>query len=220
MHEDAAHSSDSAEKATIRRRGWRRLGGVGWTAFLVEMASIVASVLLALWVSDWNEQRKEAARGEEAIAGIRRELDGNRTRLNESSNYYREIAATIDKLRESPSPDAPDRFTQLPGWRGIQAPLLTDDVFSAALSTQVLGSIEFDVVSNLSQAYGALRQCRTFHDRFLTDIYEGRVADLTSFRGRIRDLVSVSVGVERTVSRTIDMLDARRRPARTPSAPP
>jgi hypothetical protein len=219
MHDDAAVSANSAGKATIRR-SWRLLRGVGWTAFLVELVSIVASVLLALWVSDWNEQRKEAARGEEAIAGIRRELAGNRTRLGESSQYYGEIAATIDKLRETPSREAPDRFTQLPGWRGIQPPLLTDDVFSAALSTQALGSIDFDVVSSLSQAYGALRQCRAFHDRFLTDIYEGRVADLTSFRGRIRDLVNVSTGVERTVSLMIDRLDARRQPANTPSGRP
>ena len=219
MHEKALQPA-AADAETIRRPRWRRWAVVPWGTFLLEMASIVASVLLALWVSDWNEHRKDVARADEAIAGIRRELHDNRIRLGTSSEYYSQLVATMDSLRSSPSPEAPERFTQLPGWRGLQPPLITDDVFSAALSTQVLGPIDFNLVATLSQTYGALRQCRALHDRFLTDIYEGRVSDLTSFRGRLRDLVSMSDGVGRTVSAAVAVLDARAHPDGAPTAQP
>jgi hypothetical protein len=208
MQEKVAVAPEATATATTRRTR-RRFAVVPWAAFLLEMASIVASVLLALWVSDWNDHRKEAARAEDALAGIRRELADDRGRLLESSDYYSQLAATIDRLREGSPADVPTRFTSLPAWRGVRPPLLSDDVFSAALSTQALGPIAFDVVADLSQTYGALRQHRWFHDRFLTDIYEGRVTDLGTFRGRIRDLVSMAGAVDRTVSGTIEKLDRR-----------
>src|SRR5690349_18131128 len=139
MHEQAAAAPDATATEATRRTRRRLFTVVPWAAFALEMASIVASVLLALWVSDWNDHRKEAARAEDALAGIRRELGDNRSRLKESHDYYGELIATIDRLRERPSADAPTMFTQVPGWRGVQPPLLNDDVFSAALSTQVLG---------------------------------------------------------------------------------
>jgi hypothetical protein len=121
----------------------------------------------------------------------------------------------MDKIRdERPPAAAAAPFTDVPGWRGLRPPLLSDDVFVAALSTQVLGPLDFDVVANLSQAYGAVRQCRSMHDRLMTDIYEGRVKDIASFRGRTRDLVGTSSAVTRTVTSMIATLDARRTPAR------
>lgn len=180
----------------------RWLGQVPWGRLALEMFSVVVGVLIALWLSNWNDRRKEHVRAHEALAEIRRELAGNRDRLNESARYYRTLLERVNVAGGA----GLARFQALPEWKGVSPPLLNDSVFSAAMTTQVLSPLNFELVVASTEAYAHQRRYDWLLQRMLVDLYEDRLAGPV-FRSRLREVLYNTVELERFLGRTLARLE-------------
>ena len=112
---------------------------------LLEIFSIVLAVLLALGVSEWQEDRRESELAAIALENVRIELESNRTALE---TIHRNNTKTIEaaKLDDESAQDGEDRQF-IPG---IQ---VSSAAWSAFLSAGISNYIDYDLVVALSNAY-------------------------------------------------------------------
>ena len=112
----------------------------GWTRLLVEAVLVVGSVLLALALDDWREQRNNAELVRQTLANVQREIEENRAEIEEVLPYHR---ALLDSLRGPTPPNritARSAFIQNSAWEAAQAvgavPYMDVAVVAAVSRTQ------------------------------------------------------------------------------------
>lgn len=59
-----------------------------WTSVVIEVLIVVAGVFVGLQVSNWNDERRESARGDEYLQRLRGELLGDATALESISRFW------------------------------------------------------------------------------------------------------------------------------------
>ena len=74
-------------------RLFRRLRAHDWLAAEIELVIVVAGVLLALQVSNWNQDRADRERGARFVVRLREEIAGDRASMNEAVAFWREVGA-------------------------------------------------------------------------------------------------------------------------------
>ena len=135
---------DSHDKATahpdalLNRRSLVRAG--------LEIISIVLAVLLALAVSEWQENRNNLERTEAALRQVRTELSNN---LELLEFVHDKNVALIELLgQESTTVDQEAQF--------LPALQIADSAWKALGSTGLSGFVDFDLMITLSQTYSLI----------------------------------------------------------------
>ena len=133
--------------AKPRRRHRRALG-----RSLFEMLLVVISVLLALTLDNWREDREKAALTQSVLAALAQEIDANRGAINAALDYqdrmaiaFREAYEVFEKSGEFRFPD--DARTRSAAVRFSRA------AYDSAVIAQVLPRIGIDTVLKLSALY-------------------------------------------------------------------
>lgn len=67
---------------------------------LLESALIVLSILLALGVNEWRENRRDAERRASALADLRAEIAASREAVERTLPYHREILVNLREFRD------------------------------------------------------------------------------------------------------------------------
>jgi hypothetical protein len=111
---------------------------------LFESALIVFSILLALAINGWKENRDNERLARHALANFEREIQENSDRVERSIPYHSHLLEAFTKSHT---------VAEVPGWRGISSPILQDTAWQTALATNALGQIRYDTVSALSRVY-------------------------------------------------------------------
>jgi hypothetical protein len=70
-----------------------RLRQHDWTTVVIEVLIVVAGVFIGLQVSDWNEGRKEAARGDEYLLRLHDELLQDAESLTQISKFWTQVGS-------------------------------------------------------------------------------------------------------------------------------
>jgi hypothetical protein len=70
-----------------------RLRQHDWTAVIIEVLIVVAGVFIGLQVSNWNDDRKDSARGEEYLRRLHDELAQDSRMLRDISAFWTQVAA-------------------------------------------------------------------------------------------------------------------------------
>jgi hypothetical protein len=73
------------------RKLLHRLREHDWLAAMIELVIVVAGILLALQVSNWNQDRVDHERGARLIVRLRAELVSDRASMDEALAYWREV---------------------------------------------------------------------------------------------------------------------------------
>lgn len=116
---------------------------------LFESALIVFSVLLALAVDQWRENRDVAARARQAIAAITTELQANRRAAENARNFHQGLH---DRLKEIAGRQQIPTAAEAANGMFNPAPLL-QTAWSAAREARALDSLPYDLVLKLSRVY-------------------------------------------------------------------
>lgn len=130
--------------------GDRHSVGPGRIAF--DMALVIVSVLLALALGNWREDREKAQLTRNVLAALAKEIDANRAAINAALDYqdrmtiaFRESNELFQKTREFRFPEEA---------RGRQAAVrFSRAAYDSALVSQVLPRIGVDTVLTLSALY-------------------------------------------------------------------
>jgi len=116
-------------------------------SMIIEIASIVAGVLLALAANEWNENRVNKARANEALINITQEIQSNIKLLKFVNENNKKITDFI--LREN----EPDSSSETPNENFIPALQIQDTAWKTLLSTGVSQYIDYDLLYQISSVY-------------------------------------------------------------------
>lgn len=122
----------------------------------VESIAIFLSVLLAFFVEEWRDDRREIRQMHEALAVISEELSANADQINTALPYHRESLPIVTQQvadlaggGDFPSGDA---------MRFANAPVLSTAAYSMAVSTGALERAPTDALIDISFAYQRIAQ--------------------------------------------------------------
>lgn len=107
-------------------------------------------VALGFLVNEWRQGRADRALGEAALRSIAAEMSQNCVQLREVQPYYARVGAALDSLATA---DGVARINRVPGFRGMNPPLLRTGSYEVALATGALAHVPFETADLASQVY-------------------------------------------------------------------
>jgi hypothetical protein len=115
---------------------------------LIEAASVVIALLLALALNQWNENRETRTRADAARAAILGELRANREEIGEQIPKLKAIVSTLSATASGSTPP-PSREMQV----NLGVALLSAAAWHAALATQASQTIDFAWMTRVAKVY-------------------------------------------------------------------
>lgn len=116
---------------------------------LVESVFVVASILLALAVDEWAQNKEYAELANQSLGIFEREIRQNKARLEDAAPYHMGIRDLLSQMRSMPE----SRMEIGSIMEGLNPPVLLNTAWETALATGALTHMDFEVVSALSLTY-------------------------------------------------------------------
>lgn len=116
---------------------------------LVESVFVVGSILMALAVDQYSQNRDYAELADQSLGIFEREIVQNQERVADGAPYHQGIRDILSQMRMMPEGSMDIRSIM----EGLQAPVLLNTAWETALATGALTHMEFEVVSALSLTY-------------------------------------------------------------------
>ena len=117
----------------------------------IEVVSIIVAVILGFVVNEWRENHNDRKAAETAVQRIMMEIEQNHAQLQDRYAYYTRILGAIDSLK-SVSHDI--RSTaDVPGWTGINPPVMSASSYLTASSIGVFSSVDFETADHIAKLY-------------------------------------------------------------------
>ena len=138
---------------------------------LVESVLVVGSILLALAVDEWNEDREFEDLASRSLVNFEREIQQNRLRVEDVTLFHgglRDVLANMDA-----SGGAVPTTTIRNIMEGFQPALLVSTAWETAVATGALGYMDYDVVAGLSLTYNMQERLVTLNQSGLNDLLVG-----------------------------------------------
>ena len=133
----------------------------------VQSVMIVLSILLALWVDQWKQQRSERDLVIASLSNFLKEAQQNQARLDDILPYHKGLRSMLGGLEKSPSSiKTAGDFQSAIGVDGLRPPFLVATAWQTAVATGALTKIDYATVSALSLTY-------TLQDRFREESRSG-----------------------------------------------
>ncbi len=137
-----------------RERITRLLLGGDWLPhIIIESILIVFSILVALSVGEWQENRANHQLAQQALLAFRQEIRQNQARLQDVGPYRQGLQQVIEHLGESGEIRTARQFYATVGVDGLRPAFLTSTVWETSLTTGAIPHIPFRVVTALSMTY-------------------------------------------------------------------
>ncbi len=138
---------------------------------IVESLLVVGSILLALALDEWNEDREFEDLADRSLVNFEREIQQNRLRLEDVTLFHlglRDVLANMDASGE-PVPATTIRNIM----EGFQPAILVRTAWETAVATGALGYMDYDVVAGLSLTYNLQERLVTLNRSGLNDLLVG-----------------------------------------------
>jgi hypothetical protein len=130
----------------------RRFGS--WlTRVFIESVAVIASILFALALDEWSEDRDKQELADMSIASFEREIIQNRARLEDVSPFHRGLRDVLLHMDSTGQIRTIGDLRAAVGFEQLQPPFLTDVAWQSAVATGALTHLDFDRVSALSLTY-------------------------------------------------------------------
>ncbi len=114
---------------------------------LIEAASIVVALLLALALNGWNERRQEHERAAIVRSSILAELRGNRSDIHTAQTQLQAIIAELSAALDESKPEPRELKVDL----GLS--LLSAAAWHSALATQSSQTLDFEWITRIAKVY-------------------------------------------------------------------
>ena len=138
---------------------------------LVESVLVVGSILLALALDEWNEDREFEDLASRSLVNFEREIQQNRLRVEDVTLFHAGLRDVLANM------DASGRAVPTTTIRNImesfQPALLVSTAWETAVATGALGYMDYDVVAGLSLTYNMQERLVTLNQSGLNDLLVG-----------------------------------------------
>jgi hypothetical protein len=150
---------------------------------LFESALITVSILLALALDEWREDRQNLQTVEQALSNFLSEIDQNKARIDDAAPFNRGLRNVLDQRYQEGNISSIDEFiTILESYTPV---VLQSTAWETALATGSVTKMDYSLVSALSLTYG-------LQNRYLEASRE-TMSDLTSPQNLSTDRLSLSI---------------------------
>ena len=160
-------------------------GALGWRSWisrvLVESVLVVGSILLALALDEWNQDRDYQDLATLSLANFEREIQQNRLRLEDVTLFHAGLRDVLANMNASEDPVTATTIRNM--LEGFQPAILVRTAWETAVATGALGYMGYDVVSGLSLTYNMQERLVTLNRSGLNDLLVG------GFRGGDTELI-------------------------------
>ncbi len=140
--------------------------GIGLIIF--ESLLMVASILGALAIDSWSNDKEVKAMVAHSVDAFEQEIKHNRQWVESSYPYQQGIRNIVLEMQAGSIPFQPDEFRQMLG--GAQKVVLRQSTWDTVVGTGVLSEMEFELVSALSLTYSLQRRLQISYNDGLTDL--------------------------------------------------
>jgi len=131
---------------------------------LIEVFSIIFGVLLALGVNEIRQSFNDRQLVNTAKKNISLELNRNKDFLDNRIPYYDLMSKALDSLIIVHGKDAPLSSAKVPGFYGINPPLLRNSSLQTAISTEAFSNMDYSLADQISWVY-------SFQETYLKWVY-------------------------------------------------
>ena len=181
-------------------------GSFSFGRFVVEVFSIVFGVMLAIGGSELREHFNEQKRVEIATMSIAKELEWNKAFLEKRLPYYAAMVDTLENLIKKHGPDAHAFKTKIPGFHGINPPLLRDSSFKTAISTQAFAHFNFAKADQISMAYSFQGTYLKWIDIYLAALMNREAATISNLRQVFSEMTNIGKELNSQYEHTLKAL--------------
>jgi hypothetical protein len=115
----------------------------------VESIFVVGSILMALAVDEWSQNREFAELADQSLGIFEREILLNQARLADVVPYHTGIRDLLGQMRQIPDRQMDVRSIM----EGLTPPVMLNTAWETSLATGALTHMDFEVVSALSLTY-------------------------------------------------------------------
>ena len=158
-----AVSNDTPSEKQSRRQ--RR---ASISRMFVESLLLVGSILLALAVDEWSEDREFHELANRSLTNFAREISQNRVRLEDVTLFH---VGLRDVLANMKADDAAVPATTIRNiMDGFQPAILVNTAWETAVATGALGYMDYDVVAGLSLTYSLQERLVALNQSGLNDL--------------------------------------------------
>lgn len=147
---------------------------------VLEMASIVAAIVLGFAVSTWDQARRDRLRGEAALERIILELESNEAEVSGLAPYHLRVAMSMDSIIRVDG-DGPFRMEAVAEWSGIRPPNIRTASFDVAKSTGALEHVDFTTLDRIAAEYQLMADLSRTVDNGMAAFLAGGLTEWTDF---------------------------------------
>ena len=161
--DDSVPPVDSKDTRRTARREWsRRLPRA-----LFESALIIFSVLLALVLNEWRDNRRQALRSQVAVEAIVAELRSNRGAAERAMTFHRSIHKMLEEVAAQGELPRPDVVTG-----GLFNPAnIVETAWVSARETAALEEWPYDLILQVSRVYERQAGYSNLGRQIVADVY-------------------------------------------------
>lgn len=145
---------------------------------LFESALIIFSILFALWVNDWKEERDHRNLAQQALANFEREILNNQATVKRQLEYHQRLQESLRAVLENPGRIRTlEQLWQETQWKGLSPPVFLDTAWQTAVATRALTYLDYQTVSVLSEIYSTQKVMDKLVELFLPSFLASGVSD-------------------------------------------
>jgi hypothetical protein len=137
---------------------------------IFESALIVASILVALALDEWREDREDSETIQRALSSFLTEIQRNQVKVEEAAPFNQGLRLVMARHYRNRDIESVDEFVKMVG--SYDPVMLQTTAWETALATGSLAKMDYELVSALSLTYN-------LQNRYLTTGQTGMV-ELTS----------------------------------------
>ena len=138
---------------------------------MVESVLVVGSILLALALDEWNEDREFEDLATRSLVNFEREIRQNRLRLEDATPFHvglRDVLANMDAGSAAVPATTIRNILE-----GFQPALLVSTAWETAVATGALGYMDYEVVAGLSLTCNMQERLVTLNRSGMNDLLVG-----------------------------------------------
>ena len=190
-------------------------------SLLGQLLPVAIGVFFGIWVSNWNEARLQKAQQMEMLGLMVEELKENQKNLERAIPYHEMIGVTVDSLtanleekellqtiRKIGGPMA------IPGWAGINMPLLQNSVYESAVISGSFSGLEISLLQSFAKNQEMLKIYGQFIELLLDRLSNLRGDDtylvlLEQVMIIGYDILQMEMGMVEMFGETIELIENR-----------
>lgn len=126
---------------------------------LIESALIVVSILVALALDEWREERQDAEVVQQSLENFLIEIDQNKVRVDDAAPFNQGLHSVLTSYYMDDDLESVDEFVDMV--ESYSPAVLQSTAWDTALATGTLSKMDYNLVRVLSLTYGVQSRYQT-----------------------------------------------------------